>query len=1212
MSFFLSIQPYTREKIQNQVNNQNNYQCTHTNSEKDNQHLMNITFAKRYRQVGQVDFQSQFQSRINSDNQISFQKIQNQSKNNLSYSHSQFSHQKQNQKFLSNISNFLEQIESQGNDGSSFDIASQSVKKSKTISMNKEQHLSQQIGLNILNSIKTGIALINSKNKLIYSNSYFKQFFGQSSQNNAYSRFLSLFIKENQQLKASIKKLKKTNKNEDNDILDSSFSEIQINNSVYKKNKTIPNKLKESKENFREIGCSLKMKSSKHNNRKSDTMVAYNQFEEQQCSMSDENLKMMSTIHTKSKKKQNQSKSRKKQFYLQQKSQKLKKSNSSININSKGKIKYKKDKKQAFQDLTLKQQIIPLNVLNIFQNDEVIVLDLIKKILSAKFKNKKNVFYSAVNLDDTQEEQQNDPNMNQKCEIKSNKQSFKGLSNKGKIDQEGNQINYYIERNNLIINFSQKGDFFQYLQLKLGVYQNVTDMQSFNSYEEDELRDQIFILVEISDQSQIQINVQEREISEYKNRMLSSVTHELRTPLNCSIQMLELLQLKLNEDQFYKVQQKEEQINPIIEAKEQFLKPALLSNYLLLNIINDILDYGQINSGYFQLSFKPFAILELMTECAEMISFQASLKGLIVELNLDPNLPQIINSDQNRIKQVLLNLLSNSLKFTEEGHIEINVQRESNELIRIDVCDTGVGIPKNNLYKIFDCFGDKSKQSILNTRGAGLGLSIANSLAMGLGGNRRIQVVSKENQGTIFSFFIINRQQNKKGCQFNLKDVFNKKLIRWETMNNNPENYFAKSSSSSIVQKALKRIQTNDSITNYSNNSRYNADPNLCGLGSEQNENTLYNDQMSVKTFSVANNLITFTIKPSSKQQQEVGSVPTRNKSVSMNLTISTQQRKQLGPNRISSNYDQNVSLNSFGDEKQQNEFTKNSKIDYKNFNFKINANQGIQQNGIERFDSSQILEDAAQEAFYIPNESYIKGTIKGQHILNFLNQRSELYQQTQGSNHDIYPQIQIDQYPNYEDLKVNIKKKLSTSSVGSSKIGSIDNRLNSNLTPIDSYTNFQPDQRKETILKQLTDYNKKQLCNCTQILVVDDNDFNLYVLFLRLKTYGFKIEKAGSGEIAIQKVRQKLNSQECCRKYKLIFMDIDMPVKDGHQTTAEINNFFLNQNMQPPPISAYTAYVQQKEINKAFESGMKYYITKPINQKDLEEVLYQVFHKLF
>ncbi|KAL4466675.1 hypothetical protein ABPG72_016792 [Tetrahymena utriculariae] len=953
------------------------------------------------------------------------------------------------------------------------------------------------------------------------------------------------------------------------------------------------------------------MTNSKHNNRKSDTFIAYNQSEEQSI-MSDENLKQMSTIHTKSKKKQNYFNQTNKQFCQSQQSKKLKKSNSSKNITSKGKINSQKDKRFTQNELTLKQQIIPLNVLDIFKNDEVIVLDLIKQILSAKFKNKKNVFYSAVNLDDNQDEKQSYPYIEQQCKIQSNKQSFKGLSNKGKIDQEGNQINYYIERNNLIINFSQKGDFFQYLQLKIGVYQNIVGIQSFSSYDEDDLRDQIFILVEISDQSQIQINVQEREVSEYKNRMLCSVTHELRTPLNCSIQMLELLQIKFNEEQFNKVQYKEEQMHQIQEAKEQLLKPALLSNYLLLNMINDILDYGQINSGYFQLTFKPFAILDLMTECAEMISFQASLKGLIVELNFDPSLPEIINSDQNRIKQVLLNLLSNSLKYTEDGHIEIKVIKESNDLIRIDVRDTGVGIPKDNLYKVFDCFGDKSKQNILNTRGAGLGLSIANSLAMGLGGNRRIEVVSKENQGTVFSFFIVNRQQNKKGCQFNLKDIFNKKMIRWETINNNPENQYAKSSSLSIVQKVLKHIQTNDSMTNYSSNSRQNLDPNLRGIGSECNENALYNDQTSVKTFSVANNLITFTIKPSQKQQQEVGSAPACHKSASMNLNISSQQRKQLGPNRVSSNYDQNVSLNSYGDEKQQNEFTENPKLDFQNYNLKFNSNQGFQQNGIEQFDSCQIFDDNAKEAFYLPNDSYIQGTIKGKHILNFLNQRSELYQQSLESNHDAYPQIQIDQYPNYEDLKVNVKTKMTISSVGSSKVGSIDNRLNSSLMPIDSNINFKPDQKKETILKQLTDYNKKWQCNCTQILIVDDNDFNLYVLFLRLKTYGFNIEKAGSGEIAIQKIRQKLYSQDCCRKYKLIFMDIDMPVKDGYQTTTEINTFYLNQNMQPPPISAYTAYVQQKEINKALESGMQYYITKPINQKDLEEVLYKVFNKLF
>ncbi|EGR29050.1 hypothetical protein IMG5_164250 [Ichthyophthirius multifiliis] len=439
------------------------------------------------------------------------------------------------------------------------------------------------------------------------------------------------------------------------------------------------------------------------------------------------------------------------------------------------------------------------------------------------------------------------------------------------------------------------------MQIKLGYFQ----FQNNFKYQK-------CILIEIQNMNEQYIQFQKKGLKIYKNRMLCSLSHELKTPLNLSITLLEYLQQnKLAND----------------EVQEQIISPSLNSNKLLLNVVNDCLDYAQICLGKFQIKFQQFSILQLIQECVELVKFQAFQKGINIKTFFDDCLPKDINSDPSRLKQIILNLLTNSIRFTEKGNIKISTKSLPENLIRIEVQDTGCGITKNQITKILNSFGNINNQNALNTQNAGFGLSISNILAKGLGQGRKIEIKSELNVGSSFIFYI----------------------------------------------------------------------------------------------------------------------------------------------------------------------------IDYPKF-----KNE--------------------------PNSSLAKQKM---------------------SNYILYKQNNI----NYNNK-----------------------------------------------------YYSKNLCkNCSCILIVDDVQFNCYVLKLKLDQYGFKCEIANSGMGGIQKVQEKFKSQ-CCKKFHLIFMDIDMPGKNGLQTTQDIIQFYKSMQTTACVISAYSAFVGQIDKQNAFDSGMQYYITKPLQQKDLETILNQVF----
>lgn len=241
------------------------------------------------------------------------------------------------------------------------------------------------------------------------------------------------------------------------------------------------------------------------------------------------------------------------------------------------------------------------------------------------------------------------------------------------------------------------------------------------------------------EQKLIEAKTTAEEIAKAKSQFLSIMSHEIRTPLNVIVGIVEYL-LKNNPDKNI--------YDDLILLKT--------SSEHLLNIVNDILDYSKIEAKKFKLQFKTFSLKEFIKKIIFMVKSQSIQKDLIFESNLDLDLPEYVIGDELRLNQVLINILSNALKFTEKGKIEMNVtlqERKNNKvLILFQIKDTGIGIPQNLLNYIFEPFTQIDVNPSRKAYGTGLGLTITKKIIEMLEGE--ITIESKVNQGTTINIFI--------------------------------------------------------------------------------------------------------------------------------------------------------------------------------------------------------------------------------------------------------------------------------------------------------------------------------------------------------------------------------------------------------------------------------------------------------------------------
>ena len=568
----------------------------------------------------------------------------------------------------------------------------------------------------------------------------------------------------------------------------------------------------------------------------------------------------------------------------------------------------------------------------------------------------------------------------------------------------------------------------------------------------DELR---FIF--IMKQRKMEIENRHLEVqNENKSKTLAFVSHEMRTPLNCILGMLAVLETMLD---------------PI--TLDSYVIPAIACGKHLMNLLNDLLDAAQIQAGKFKLVFIEFDLKSLLSDVLFMINIQARPKGLELILEWDNNLSHIVKSDPNRIRQIVINLLGNALKFTQKGSIRVITEKnpKNNTLIHIKVVDTGMGIKEESKKKLFQAFGklDQDESEYLNSQGVGLGLLISNILAKNLGPSLKtltesdinlmigLNVISEYGKGTQFEFIIENKNDTD------------------------------------LLDEASVHVSLGEMKSHLVTEIPY------------------FFKKPKLPEF-IDRKLDMYSIRSESERE----------------VRIVSSARVETEPMASSS---------------------KSSYEHKSDFTIKKDSNQ------INKRSLSKSKEElGSTKSFFYMSKDYDKRA---------LNNHSLLY-----------------------DMVV--------SRVGKEKF------ITRNLEDV---TN------NEEKVKILNDLNKEKKCLCPDLLICDDSQFNIVVLKAMLEVYKFKIESAYHGEEAIEKIQKLYESSDCCRTYKIIFMDIEMPIMDGYETCDMIFDYSRRMGFEPPLIIATTGHSSKKEQKKILERGMNDCLIKPILKGALVDMVVQ---KLF
>ncbi|MGZ4170684.1 MAG: response regulator, partial [Solirubrobacteraceae bacterium] len=223
--------------------------------------------------------------------------------------------------------------------------------------------------------------------------------------------------------------------------------------------------------------------------------------------------------------------------------------------------------------------------------------------------------------------------------------------------------------------------------------------------------------------------------SRYKSEFLANMSHELRTPLNSLLILSKLLL--------------DNEAGNLTDKQLDFARTIRAAGSDLLELINDILDLSKIEAGKMDLLFDAIPVAGICAYVQRTFEPVAADKGLSLDIVLDDDVPSAIVTDEQRLQQILRNLLSNAFKFTAEGGVTLRIERASEDVVTFSVIDTGIGIAEDKLAVIFEAFQQADGTTSRTYGGTGLGLSISRELARALGGE--IGVQSTVDQGSVFT-----------------------------------------------------------------------------------------------------------------------------------------------------------------------------------------------------------------------------------------------------------------------------------------------------------------------------------------------------------------------------------------------------------------------------------------------------------------------------
>lgn len=565
------------------------------------------------------------------------------------------------------------------------------------------------------------------------------------------------------------------------------------------------------------------------------------------------------------------------------------------------------------------------------------------------------------------------------------------------------------------------------------------------------------------------------EASKAKSQFVASMSHEIRTPLNGIIGFTELLAQ-----------------TPLNKLQLTYLDHIKSSGEVLLGVINDILDFSKIEAGKLDLEFIMADLIEVVENSIDIIKFNAVKKNLEIILNIFEDVPRFAMIDPIRLKQVLVNLLGNSVKFTNEGEIELKLEfiKKDNKhgIFSFSVRDTGIGIKEEQKDKIFKAFSQADSSTTRKYGGTGLGLNISYRLIEKMGGH--LEFKSEYGKGTTF-YFNIETEYNY-GDKIETESIDIKEIL---VVDDNERN----------------RIIFERMLTNF-----------------------------NIHTVAIENGLKAINIL---KQ----GYKP--------DLAIIDYYMPEIdGLETISK-------IREFIDSKQLPIILLHSSFLTAELEKKCRE-LGIRYNLLKPIKSSELL-------------SYIKKAVlsKSEPILNY--DKTDSNKIITDNNQDESEYYEYDNQSDQISL-TDVKYENENLLIENDKV------VSNNVLSFDRI----------------------------KILIAEDVETNSLLLEIMLKQYfpNAIIFKAVNGVEATDLVKEN--------DFDIIFMDLHMQQKDGFTATAEIREYEnkIKENLSPANrslIIALTASVVKEEMEKALNSGIDEFMTKPFKKIDLEKVLKKYMERI-